>query len=564
VSPEVTFSTLSIIRLAVIVVTVSLGYVTVRYRSEPGATPLLAMLAAIFVWQVGDIAAARSPGLAQSLFWGKVVYTTVPVLVTAFFVFVLVYTGQDEYVTPRVMGLLAVEPVVFVAAVWTNGSHGLFLSNPVVTDATYWGINFSLGPVFYGHVVYAYGLVLVGLALLVRLLREHQTLHPRQVYAVIVGGLAPFVADLLYQLRVLPVDLSPIAFTFTALALTAALFQYKLLSASPATQQSIAENIRDGLFVLDGDDEFVEINSVARRQLGLVDDPVLGRSAASVLDHVPDFYDAFDAAADGSQEVQVDLGEETRFYRVQVTVLRDHRNEVIGRQCLISDLTDLKYHETELERQNEQLDQFASVVSHDLRNPLNVASGRVELARETGDLEHLDHVVDALDRMERIVSDVLALARDGKTIDDPDSVSLDSVARAAWTQVETGEAELVVESDRTLRADRDRFQRLLENLFRNAVEHNETPVTVTVGSDGDGFYVVDDGKGIPADKREEVFEHGYSEREDGTGFGLAIVRSIAEAHGWTVTAAESDTGARFEFTTARAGVDRAAATPSAD
>ena len=566
-SPDVTFSTLSVIRLAVIVVTVSLGYVTVRYRSEPGSFPLLAMLVAIFVWQVSDIMAARSPGLQQSLFWGNVVYTIVPVLVTAFFVFVLVYTGRDEYVTPKTIGLLAVEPVVFVAAVWTNGFHGLFLSNPRVTEATYWGVDFAHGPVFYAHIVYAYVLVLVALALLVRLLTEHQTLYPRQVYAVIAGGLAPFVADLLYQLGILPVDLTPVAFTLTAAALAAALFRYKLLSASPATQQSIAENIRDGLFVLDGDGEFVEINSVAREQLGLADEPVVGKPASAVLEHVPEFYDAVTAAAAAdSQEVRVDHGDGTRFYRIQVTVLRDHRDEVIGRQYLISDLTDLKYHETELKRQNEQLEQFATVVSHDLRNPLNVASGRAELALDTGDLEHVETVVDALDRMERIVSDVLELARDGKTIDDPEPVSLDGVARAAWAQVDTGESELTVESDCTLRADRDRFQRLLENLLRNAVEHNETAVTVTVGtrSNGDGFYVADDGQGIPPDKREQVFEHGYSEQDGGTGFGLAIVRSIAEAHGWTVTAVDGEGGARFEFTTVHPGVERVTATGSAD
>lgn len=72
---------------------------------------------------------------------------------------------------------------------------------------------------------------------------------------------------------------------------------------------------------------------------------------------------------------------------------------------------------------------------------------------------------------------------------------------------------------------------------------------MTVGNREGGFYVADDGPGISADERETVFERGYSTAAEGAGFGLAIVRTIAQAHGWTVAATESeDGGARFEFT----------------
>jgi signal transduction histidine kinase len=83
----------------------------------------------------------------------------------------------------------------------------------------------------------------------------------------------------------------------------------------------------------------------------------------------------------------------------------------------------------------------------------------------------------------------------------------------------------------------------------DAVGHGGPGVTVSVGRFGDdGLYVADDGTGIPANERDEVFEAGYSGAPDGTGFGLTIVRRIAEAHGWTVAVGESESGgARFEF-----------------
>ena len=98
-----------------------------------------------------------------------------------------------------------------------------------------------------------------------------------------------------------------------------------------------------------------------------------------------------------------------------------------------------------------------------------------------------------------------------------------------------------------------RLEQLLENLFRNAVDHAGEDVTVTVGDLDDEFYVADDGPGISDDERDRVFEDGYSTVEEGAGLGLAIVAGIAEAHGWSVTVTESeDGGARFEVT----GVER--------
>jgi PAS domain S-box-containing protein len=216
--------------------------------------------------------------------------------------------------------------------------------------------------------------------------------------------------------------------------------------------------------------------------------------------------------------------------------------------AIYTDITGQKERQRELERQNERLDQFATVVSHDLRNPLNVAAGRLELAQETGDDEHFDAAARALDRMEQLIEGLLALARQGRTVGDTERVALGDAVEAAWNTVAVPEATLEFDDLPTIRADRSRLEQLLENLFRNAVDHAGEDATVTVGPLPDGFYVADDGPGLPADAGDDVFEFGYSS-DDGTGFGLAIVRSIAEAHGWTVdTATSTDGGARFDFT----------------
>ncbi|MFB6150449.1 MAG: PAS domain-containing protein [Haloarculaceae archaeon] len=210
--------------------------------------------------------------------------------------------------------------------------------------------------------------------------------------------------------------------------------------------------------------------------------------------------------------------------------------------------------EETLRRQNERLDQFASVVAHDIRNPLTVAMGFLDAAERTGDEAHFEKIESAHDRIERLIDDLLALARGEATVEDAEQVGLEPVATEAWGYVDTREATFTVaEGTPAVAADAGRLTQLFENLFRNAVEHGGADVTVTLGplSDAPGFYVEDDGAGIPPAKRDEVFEHGVTSREGGTGFGLPIVADVANAHGWTVSVTEGDAGgARFEFETA--------------
>ena len=204
----------------------------------------------------------------------------------------------------------------------------------------------------------------------------------------------------------------------------------------------------------------------------------------------------------------------------------------------------------ELERQNDRLEEFASVVSHDLRNPLNVAEGRVELAQEECDTHHLDVAVRAHERMETLIDDLLTLAREGERVNETHPVELASVVESCWLNVDTADATLTVESDLTLQADESRLQQLIENLIRNSVEHGGDGVSVAVGDldDGEGFFVADDGPGVDPDERATVFDVGYSTSEGGTGFGLRIVEQVAAAHGWDVRVTDDPElgGARFE------------------
>lgn len=190
-------------------------------------------------------------------------------------------------------------------------------------------------------------------------------------------------------------------------------------------------------------------------------------------------------------------------------------------------------------------------LTHSLRNPLEVATVHTEVMADTESLAHLDTVQTAHERMEDIISDTMALARQGSVVTETATVDIGAVARDAWATVRTDDATVSIAAQRDIEADESRLRVLFENLFRNAVRHGTTDgdIAVTVELLADGFAVADSGCGIPADERERVLDVGYSTAESGTGLGLAIVAEIAAGHGWDLAVTESvDGGTRFEFT----------------
>jgi len=324
--------------------------------------------------------------------------------------------------------------------------------------------------------------------------------------------------------------------------------------------ETLVEASGDPVYALDAEGHFTFCNAAHNELVGYDDDELLGEHVSMVLPE-----DAIERGEALIRELLTSDGEQRGTFEMPVrtadgeTVPTENHlallcdgGEFRGTVGILRDLTERKRRERELQRQNERLDRFAGVLSHDVRNPLNLAQGHLEIARERHDSEHLEEVDWALGRIERLVDDVLTLARQGQAPESMEWLAVATVAEAAWRTVD-GDGDLVVaDGVGEVRADDVRLSRLFENLFRNAVEHAGPAPRVEVGPLEAGFYVADDGPGIPERQREQVFESGYSAHEDGTGFGLAIVREVAAAHGWEVAAGEPEAGgARFEVT----GVD---------
>ncbi|WP_411963039.1 histidine kinase N-terminal 7TM domain-containing protein [Haloferax sp. YSMS24] len=317
--------------------------------------------------------------------------------------------------------------------------------------------------------------------------------------------------------------------------------------------QSSIEQASDVVMILDESGKVEYVSPPIEHVTGVEPDEFVGRSCFDLVD---------DADREMVEQTFARLCEHhDSAERFEIRVSNSETDDVvlegIGRNLLdepfvegvvvnFRDITERTRREQRLARTNERLERFASVVSHDLRNPLNVAVGNLQLARETGDEEHIQTVHRALTRMDTIVQDALQLARHGRLVEETEPVRLGDVASLAWASVVTADATLLVESDATLLADADRLQRLFENLVRNAFEHGGDDISLWVGATDDGFYVEDSGPGIPAERRGDIFEPGVSSNDHGTGLGLVIVAEIVDAHEWDIRVETGRVGgARF-------------------
>ena len=359
---------------------------------------------------------------------------------------------------------------------------------------------------------------------------------------------------------------------------------------------TLSEALPVGVTVLDADGTISSANQRAEEVLGLTELDIVGRPYDD-----PEWV-IVDAGGDPvpSEELPFARVRETnapvfeyehgirwpdgseRWLSITAAPLSSESGGVERIVAVLTDLTESEAYRRTIEEQNERLAAFASIVSHDLRNPLGIAQGYADLAEQTGDPEHFDRCRNALTRMESLIDDLLILAREGADIAETEIISIPEFVPECWSFVRTAEARLTVAADVRIRGDSSRLQQLFENLFRNSVEHGSTgprsqahgdavehgstsnraepddvaehggeDVTVVVGTlpDGLGLYVEDDGPGIPAGDRRRIFSGGYSTNEHGTGFGLKIAREVVAAHGWDITATAGSTGgARFEIT----------------
>ncbi len=555
---------------------------------------------AVAEWALVYAVQVASPTLAAKTVAYNLLHIGGVLVPPAWVVFAAAYADRDRWITPVTVGALLVVPAALLVTLPTNPWSLAVTDVRLVRVGGIVSLETGTGPVYQLFLAYSYVLLLAGSALVAGAALSGERLYSAQSALLLAGATVPLGFNLVEMTGVTPlgspgINYTPVSLSISALLFGIALFRYRLFDLQPVARRTVYEHVREGVVVLNAAERVVGTNDAARRLLADADagesdrpagsdDGAIGRTAAAVL---PEYERLGDDPGE-SVTLTFDSRGRKRYVEARRSPLeRDGRRR--GWVVLFRDVTAREESLREVRRRNERLDEFANVVAHDLRNPLDVVAGHARLARETGDEDHLDTIEATTTRMGRLLENVLRLARSGRTISEPRPVAVADAAGDAWSYVDAEAAALTVETDATVTADPDALGQLFENLFRNAVEHGSTghrttsddavehgspnpdsqdrqnnvehstttgpsaadeatgetdpAVTIRVGelADRDGLYVADDGAGFDGDPTT-VFDPGFSTDADGTGLGLHVVEQIADAHEWDLTARDADGG----------------------
>lgn len=536
--------------LAVLILS-PIAYWVHKNRSEPSFPEYRNYLLSLILWSLAEsfLLVGAPPGF---YFLGAAREIGGVLAALTFVYFLAVYTQSSLLLDKRFLGSFTAIGVVGVFFTSFNAIFGVFPSHVVNTYSGYFVLHrpfeglwalYTLSILFYLSVTYA---------VLIKFMFQTTNIYRKQTGIIFIGIMGLTVGTFIHVFGFGPDAHLNFGLLFHAplgVLIAVSIYYYDFLKVVPFAQSKIINTIDDPIFIVDEERRISYMNE-ACDNLGMCTQTSLGKD---IQEAVPGIFEALDEDSDGTFKIDygsssvVDCSEDVysgkaRWYNVSQTVIEGKHGDERGCAIVCSDITDQKERE-------QYLDQFASMVSHDLRSPLNVASGHVDLARMTGDEEHFDKIEENHDRIEELIDELLLLAKQGFGDIDVESVNIESISWSAWDHISSNGHELEVsEFDQYVLCDSHLVQQMLENLFRNAIEHNEGDVSICVGPLQDGFYVSDDGSGIPSEKKSDVFDAGVTTNEDGTGFGLHIVRQFSVAHDWEILVTDSESGgARFEF-----------------
>lgn len=529
-----------------------------RRHPEPGSLAFAGLMVCATVWTASYAIALTIPDTETGarLFWERMMWIGITPLPVPWVVFALEYSGVGDVSRRQILALLAV-PAAALVAVWTNGSHHLIWqsSNAVTVGGGLGGevtiVIQSYGVGFLAYFVYAYALIAVGMVLLLRASVTADYLYADQAVALAIGAVVPSLVNVASVTGMVPIpgmDFTPHAYAVTGIAFGNALFRYDILDRLPATRRkgrnTVVEDMRDGVVVVDDGGTVIDVNPLAERTLGEPESELVGAPAAAVFGGtLPDLAERPTADLDG-EEFRTEDGE---WFELRVSELQDDRGRSVGDVLVFRNVTGRRSREQRLEVLNRLL-------RHNFRNEMTVVTGYAEALADGLDgqeAERAERIGTTAARLTKHADKARTLERlmdrrnEAGSPVDLDPVVADVVADVA-ERFPGAEFDTSVPADLWIRSNGS-AEAVLENAVENAVEHNDAPdptveVSATAAEGGVELRVVDDGPGIP-DHELEVLDAGTeTPLKHGSGLGLWLIHWGVESLGGEVSFEERDGG----------------------
>lgn len=568
-----------------LLVSIWLGITLWSRRPGLGIIPFVVMAIGLTIWTSGSLGRLISTTLVLKVIFGHLTYLGITIVPAAWLSFILEYTGNQKWVTRRLVTFLAIEPILVQLVMLTNPIHSGFWIDPqMVTIDGLTILQSTNGIGFWIHAVYSYILLLISCVVLLHTLIKSPHLYRGQIFYLLIGVFAPWVANIVFITGLSPlpsyIDLTPLAFTVTVASVAWSMYRFRLLDLVPIARDVIVDSMEDAILVLDMSNRVLDVNPSAVKLLNKPFDQIVGQSIIDVVPHRAELIRSFDDMDDGKREFEIDIMGTTSYFELRMSSIYNRKQVVTGRVVTLHDITVLKEGNLALQRANEQAQemtrlksQFLATMSHELRTPLNAIIGYTELqlAGIIGELsetqqQYQERVFANAQHLLGLINDVLDLSKIEagrmELIAEPFNLRqwADEIIQQNSVLAQEKKLKFVHQIDKRfpeeLIGDAGRLKQIVINLLSNAIKFtSEGQVSLTIdycSQEKWAITVADTGIGIPSHKLETIFDEFHqvdnsSTREySGTGLGLAIVRKLASSMGGNVRV-ESTTGEGTQF-----------------
>ncbi len=569
------------------VVAVLIALYAWRRRVTPGGIYFVLFMLAVAEWAAAAAAEFATPEIPSKIFWAKICYLGIVCLAPAWLLFVLGYTTHTHWFQGARAVLLWIVPAGVLALAVTNESHLLIWPaiTPLTNDAGTILI-YEQGPGVWLNLAYSYTLLVIGAVLLVTAALRFPRFYRLRVFVLLTGVAIPLIGnalDLGGLIPLLGLNVTPLTLTLTGFAISWSIFRFQMLDLVPVARDTVIENLRDGVMVLDAQDRVIDINPAGARLIGCQVATTLGRPVKVVLAGWPEFWAHVRDSMDTQAELTVGRPQVTRWLALGISPLHDRRKRLTGRLIVLHDITahrqaeaKLQQYTHELEARNQELDAFAHTVAHNLKNPLTGLIGysaMLEADFNKLDREELSEGLNAISRSGKkigaIIDELLLLASVRRMEEvktgpvDMSGVVADTQRRLSRMITETRAQIKTPEAWLTVISYRPWIEEVWANYLSNALKYGGNPPRVELGFDTPSqngqvkdshvrFWVRDNGCGLAPAEQRQLFTEFTRLGQNGTegqGLGLSIVRHIVERLGGEVgVESEVGKGSTFWFT----------------
>jgi PAS domain S-box-containing protein len=337
------------------------AYVGWRRRAFPGAASFAVLMAALAGWALVNLVEKSLVNQDLRRAVSAFVYVFIVTVPGAWLVFAARFARPDRRLSPRVMALLFLEPVLVLGLVFTNSSHGLFrTATEMRTDGPYTIMVITQGPLFYVNAAYTYLLFVAGAILLVASVARRPGGTGGRIGFVLGAMLVPLLGNISYVCHLQPAwltDLTPVYFAVPGLATAWLLFRVRLFDVRPIARDFVLDCLDDAVFVLDTHLRILDANPAAR---SLLPDPqrVRQQPLAEALPELGRCLSTPNRASKGTTEIQLRLAGAEQFWDVHLLPLTDH-DVLVGVLVRLANVTERRRAEAELQEAESRFRQLA-------------------------------------------------------------------------------------------------------------------------------------------------------------------------------------------------------------